>query len=53
MVAFSEVTVDTPEELISPVRLPVTFPVSAPTNVVAVAIPVTTTPDALVSNKVH
>jgi len=34
-VAFSEVTVDTPEELM----LPVTLPVSAPTNVVAVIIP--------------
>jgi hypothetical protein len=36
LVAFSEVTVETPEELM----LPVTFPVSAPTNVVAVMIPV-------------
>jgi len=35
LVAFSEVTVETPEELM----LPVTFPVSAPTNVVAVTIP--------------
>ena len=50
-VAFKEVTVETTEELMLQLRFPVTFPVSAPTNVVAVAIPVTTTPDALVSNE--
>jgi hypothetical protein len=47
-VAFSEVTVETPEELM----LPVTLPVKAPTNPLEeVVTPVTTTPDALVSNE--
>jgi len=51
LVAFSEVTVETPEELMLPVTLPDTLPVKAPTNPSEeVVIPVTTTPDALVSN---
>jgi len=51
-VAFSEVTVETPEELMLPVKFPVTLPVKAPTNPSEeVVIPVTTTPDALVSNE--
>ena len=50
-VAFSEVTVETPEELMLPVTLPDTLPVKAPTNPSEeVVIPVTTTPEALVSN---
>ena len=48
LVAFSEVTVETPEELILPVTLPVKAPTNPPEEVV---MPVTTTPDALVSNE--
>ena len=40
LVAISEVTVETPEELMLPVTLPVTFPEKAPENVVAVTVPV-------------
>jgi hypothetical protein len=55
-VAFSEVTVETPEELMLPVRLPVTLPVTLPVKAPTkpleeVVTPVTTTPDALVSNE--
>jgi len=48
LVAFSEVTVETPEELMFPVTLPVTLPTNPLEEVV---IPVTTTPDAFVSNE--
>jgi hypothetical protein len=49
------VTVDIPEELMLPVTFPVKFPVTFPVKfpekpLVAVATPVTTTPEALVSN---